>query len=252
MSQLPRVLLVEDDASLRRFVTMALEELALTLVTCSSVAEGLVALNQGSFDLIVTDLMMPGESGFDLLDHLQANPALRGAAKLVVLSAGLTAPVRQRLAAYALWRLIDKPVSVVALEACVTEALADRDLSASTTGAAANPPAANGKTLSAEQQAAVEAYFEGDMELFDAYNQACQEQFPNDLSNGEKSFQNADWKNLRMVAHSLKSVLQTLGHDSMSGEARALEAACVAGDAAAIPAHWPPLRDALSGLVNPA
>lgn len=59
----PRVLLVEDDPSLRRFVALALDELDIQLLRCASVAEAVEVLSQGPVRLVLTDLMMPGESG---------------------------------------------------------------------------------------------------------------------------------------------------------------------------------------------
>ncbi|MFO1193288.1 MAG: response regulator [Rhodoferax sp.] len=123
MTPHPRVLLVEDDAALRRFVAMALEDMPIELVVCAAVAPALEQLANGRFALILTDLMMPGESGFELLERLQREPRLRGDARVAVLSAGLTTVVREQLADLDIWRQLSKPVSVVTLVACVQDAL---------------------------------------------------------------------------------------------------------------------------------
>lgn len=57
---LPRVLLVEDDASIARFVELALEELPIELVTCTNVGDAMQALQARHTRLIITDLMLPG------------------------------------------------------------------------------------------------------------------------------------------------------------------------------------------------
>ncbi|TXC67071.1 response regulator [Piscinibacter aquaticus] len=60
----PRVLLVDDDPSIRRFVALALEDLDLELVEAGSVAQARERLAEGAgYALIVTDLMMPGRPG---------------------------------------------------------------------------------------------------------------------------------------------------------------------------------------------
>ena len=70
MNPRPRVLFVDDDASIRQLVELSLEELDIDLVICSSVAQARQALRQRPARLVITDLMMPVESGFDLLQEL--------------------------------------------------------------------------------------------------------------------------------------------------------------------------------------
>ena len=111
-----RVLLVEDDPSVARFVAMALEDLPIELVVCHRVSAALDALRVKPVHLVITDLMLPGESGLDLLQALQDQPALRHDAVLVVFSAGVNTEVRQKLDALHVWRVLSKPISVVALE----------------------------------------------------------------------------------------------------------------------------------------
>ena len=83
----PRVLLVDDDASIRRFVALALEELEVDLVEVPGVAPAREALAAGRFDLIITDLMMPGETrGLDLCLALKVEPML-AATRVIMLSA---------------------------------------------------------------------------------------------------------------------------------------------------------------------
>lgn len=65
-----RVLVVDDDAEFRRFVTIALEEAGFAWEEASSGDEGLAMLRDapgGHFDLVFLDVQMPGPSGWDLL-----------------------------------------------------------------------------------------------------------------------------------------------------------------------------------------
>ena len=73
--------------------------------------------------LLLTDLMMPGETGLDLLQHLADHPAQRGTARVAVFSAGLTAAMQARLDSFDVWRQLSKPISLTALEDCVREAV---------------------------------------------------------------------------------------------------------------------------------
>jgi CheY-like chemotaxis protein len=244
---LPRVLLVEDDPSLRRFVAMALEDMdTIELVQCDAVAPALALLAQGQFRLILTDLMMPGESGFDLIARLQRVPELRGPARVAVLSAGLTPAVREQLAGMDVWRLLSKPVSVSTLIACVTDALQGAE------GAElpAAHPAAQWRQ-GGDRAHAIREYFEGNQELFDAYRSACMGQFPQDLRAGDSASAAGDLPALRRVAHSLKSVLLTLGYPMVSSLARTLEDTSHAGLLQPAREQWAHLRGAMEEILQP-
>ena len=253
----PRVLFVDDDPSIRQLVELALEELDIELVICASAAEARQALRQAPVKLLITDLMMPLESGFDLLQQLQDDPGLRAGALQVVFSAGLmNADNRARLAHLDIWRELPKPISVLDLEKCVMDAMAQP-------GAAAAPATPPGGLESAADSAAPAASadsaalaiarnFGGDEVLYRAFLDVCVEQFPSDMADAEKSLAQRDATTLRRVAHNLKSVLFTLGRESASEKARALEVAAMAGDWDAAAACWPSVRQALGAMSAPS
>ncbi len=236
----PRVLLVDDDASIRRFVALALEELDVELVDVPGVAPAREAVRQGLFDLIITDLMMPGETGLDLLQHLADHPAQRGAARIAVFSAGLTAAMQQRLNTFDVWRQLSKPISLNALEDCVRDAVGAASCAAATS---ASPAAAAGEdSLSDDEQEAIERHFGGEQALFIAFRASCRAQFAADLRAGDAAVAGGDAPALRRLAHSLKSVLATLGRAGPGATARALEDAAAAADWAAAVPLWQQLR----------
>lgn len=246
-----RMLLVEDDPMLRRFVCMALEELPLQVLECDSVAAAVQILAAQPVQLILTDLMLPGASGIDLLLQLQATPALRGSAKVVVFSAGLTPQARQQLAPLQVWRMLEKPASITVLEQCVQEALADTadaaPIAAAPTTAPAEPPADRPDTA---RLAAIDQYFGGDAELFHLYRSTCVLQFAHDLAAGDLAADGHDLQALRRVAHSLKTVLLTIGLPALADQARALEHDSHAGLPQAAALGWPQLRAALAEFMQ--
>jgi len=235
----PRVLLVEDDASLQRFVALALDEMDIELLLCSDVDAALTVLAQQPVQLILTDLMMPGRSGFELIEALHSRPALRGEARLVVFSAGLTPPVRQRLEALQVWRLLSKPCSVTELNTCVSEGV-----SLDSSSATRSPAEPGGD--------AIAQHFGGNAALYQAFRASCLQQFAADLAAGDRACAQADAPALRRLAHSLKSVLLTLGHVEASAHARRLEDSAEQLDhASAWPAalgEWQELRAAIAQL----
>ncbi len=186
---LPRVLLVEDDTSIARFVQMALDELPIELVICTNVPDAMQALHTDSVRLIITDLMLPGESGIDLVQQLLNDPALGGKVPVAVFSAGLTPAVREQMMAMKVWRLLSKPASVLDLEACVRDALhlntdhpdhPARTPTTATVTVTADSISAN--SAETDEAQAIATHFAGDAFLFKAYRDSCLHQFHADVN----------------------------------------------------------------------
>jgi len=67
-----RVLLVDDDEAVRSAALAMLEDAGQTVVTASSVQEAIDILKGQSFDAVVTDYVMPGMNGGDLIAWLRS------------------------------------------------------------------------------------------------------------------------------------------------------------------------------------
>lgn len=65
------LLVVDDDARLRDLLSKYLQEHGFVLSVARDVQGALDLLKEISFDLIVLDVMMPGQSGFDLCEKLR-------------------------------------------------------------------------------------------------------------------------------------------------------------------------------------
>jgi len=68
-----RVLVVDDDASLRRVTEVQLQQGGYHVLTAACGREALELLQKGPVELVVTDLKMPGMSGLDLLKRIRAD-----------------------------------------------------------------------------------------------------------------------------------------------------------------------------------
>jgi len=66
-----RVLLVDDNASILRLLSEVCRADDCVTVTASTAEQALGLLGDDQFDLIVSDIKMPGLSGFDLLDAVK-------------------------------------------------------------------------------------------------------------------------------------------------------------------------------------
>jgi len=65
--QKTKILVVEDEDSMREVLTMLLENEGYMVQAASSGTEGLSRLDEDIYDLVITDIKMPGASGFDIL-----------------------------------------------------------------------------------------------------------------------------------------------------------------------------------------
>jgi len=79
-----RILLVEDDETFRSFVQVILEDEEYEVRVACNGSEGRQMLAKESYDLVITDLKMPGKSGLELFRETRQDP---GAAPFVFLTA---------------------------------------------------------------------------------------------------------------------------------------------------------------------
>ena len=74
---MPRILLAEDDDSLRGFLTRALERAGYEVTPCADGEEAVAVLDQ-TWDLLLTDIVMPGMDGIEVARIAAARqPGLR-------------------------------------------------------------------------------------------------------------------------------------------------------------------------------
>ena|SRR2546425_1776175 len=113
----PRVLVVEDDPPIRQFLRDCLEiVMDCRVTTATDGSEALACLHASAFDLVLSDLHMPGITGLELIARLRIlNPNVPA----VLITGSLDQPARTPGAL-----LLVKPVTVDTLCATVRTALA--------------------------------------------------------------------------------------------------------------------------------
>lgn len=67
-----RVLLIEDDPEVNRVVTRGLEVEGFSVNPTSNGTDGLWQASEGTFDVIVLDLLLPGMNGYQVCESLRA------------------------------------------------------------------------------------------------------------------------------------------------------------------------------------
>lgn len=73
-----QVLLVDDDGDTRDFISFLLEQNGAIITAIASASTALQILDQAKFDLLISDIGMPGMDGYELIQHIRDRPAERG------------------------------------------------------------------------------------------------------------------------------------------------------------------------------
>jgi two-component system, NtrC family, sensor kinase len=122
-----RVLVVDDEEPVANLLARLLRELGHQPVVVNSGIEALERLAQEQFDLILSDVKMPGMSGFELHQTIKrTNPEL--AARLVFVTGDLLSAATQARIAQSGNPYIAKPFAIERLETLVRALLAQRPI----------------------------------------------------------------------------------------------------------------------------
>ncbi len=115
-----KVLVVDDQREALEMVKRVLEERRAMVFTAASSGEGFALLEQRRPDVLISDIGMPGEDGYELLRRVRALPIERGGATpAVALTALAGTEDRQRAMACGYQAHVPKPVDVTQLIATV-------------------------------------------------------------------------------------------------------------------------------------
>lgn len=118
------VLVVEDEPNIAEAVRFILARDGWRVSTHDGAGDVLAALRSARPDLLVLDVMLPGQSGYDILAALRADPATAGLPVLMLTARGQE---RDRVAAERAGadRFMAKPFDNAALRAAVRELVAE-------------------------------------------------------------------------------------------------------------------------------
>ncbi len=115
-----RVLAVDDEPDARHLVKRILEQCDAVVTTAESVADALAAMAANRFDVIVSDVGMPDQDGFDLIRQVRALPAdAGGRTPAVALTALARVEDRRRVLLAGFQIHVPKPVDPAELLAVV-------------------------------------------------------------------------------------------------------------------------------------
>ena len=75
-SETPRILLVDDEQSVQTLLTYPLRKEGYDVIAASTGREALARFQEGQFDLVVLDVMLPELDGFDVCKQLRAKSSV--------------------------------------------------------------------------------------------------------------------------------------------------------------------------------
>jgi len=115
------VLIVDDEERLSRFVSMCLSRVGYQTTTCRSVDEARDLLPAENWSLVMTDLVMPNETGFDLMEWIDEHcPQV----PVIVLTAHSTPAIVKQVAQAHAAAILKKPFSLEDLYKTVSSTMA--------------------------------------------------------------------------------------------------------------------------------
>ena len=120
-----KVLVVDDELSMREFLTILLEREGYESASAASADQALKLLNDDLFDLIISDVQMPGLNGIDLLARVKAMAPDTAVLMMTAFSAAEQAVEAMKLGAY---DYIAKPFKIEEIKLLIRNALEKSNL----------------------------------------------------------------------------------------------------------------------------
>ncbi|MCH6563188.1 MAG: sigma-54-dependent Fis family transcriptional regulator, partial [Myxococcales bacterium] len=120
------ILVVDDERSMQEFLEILLQREGHNVVCCGSAREALVALEHDDFDLLISDIRMPGISGLELLDRVRELSA--GTLVILITAHGSTESAVEAMK-HGAYDYLTKPCSVDEIRLVVEKALEKQNLS---------------------------------------------------------------------------------------------------------------------------
>ncbi len=121
----PTVLIADDDLEILTMVRTLLRRRDVRLLEASDGDEAMRLIQENKPDLVVLDVMMPGQSGWEICKAIRETEDLKSTGVIMLTGIGehlneMTSPL------YGADRHLDKPFELAALEGAVSEVLSAR------------------------------------------------------------------------------------------------------------------------------
>jgi len=112
-----RILVVDDDADARSLMNRVLTGGGATVATAADVPQALAAIAQAKPDLLISDIGMPGQDGYDLIGRVRAQGLTARDLPAIALTAFARSEDRRRALLAGFQVHVSKPVEPAELTA---------------------------------------------------------------------------------------------------------------------------------------
>ncbi|SRR6056297_1435743 len=130
MTENRRALLIDDDTTALELIKDLLEPKGIQVHLADSVDRGIEKLSRHSYQVVVSDLKMPGKSGMDMLDYCRAHYS---EIPVVILTGHATVPSAVEALKKGAFDYISKPIQIEELEMVIHKAISHEKLKAQNT-----------------------------------------------------------------------------------------------------------------------
>ena len=121
-----RVLVVEDESAMREFLSTVIRHAGAEVIQAAAASEAMHELEKSEFDLIVSDIAMPGEDGCAMMERIRRLPGRRVASlPSIAITAYGRSWEREKILASGFDAVLQKPVEASRLLACVASVMED-------------------------------------------------------------------------------------------------------------------------------
>ncbi|MEI6306605.1 MAG: response regulator, partial [Deltaproteobacteria bacterium] len=120
-----KILIVDDELSMREFLSILLEREGYRVTAAANADAALAQLDLNLFDLVISDVKMPGLNGIELLRRIKTNAPDTSVLMITAFSEAEQAVEAMKLGAY---DYIAKPFKIEEVKQLVKNAIEKRDL----------------------------------------------------------------------------------------------------------------------------
>jgi DNA-binding NtrC family response regulator len=117
------ILIIEDMAGVRHAISSMLKRAGHAVVVTENGEQGIAELRKRKFDLVVTDMLMPGTDGMEVLTHLSTMPNHPPVIAISGGGAGISAETALKAAKLNANAFLQKPFEKAELLAAVDQVL---------------------------------------------------------------------------------------------------------------------------------
>lgn len=119
-----KMLLIDDDEWIRDSLSLFLESQGCSLLALETAEEGLMALEEQFYDVIISDYRLPGMNGLDFLKQANGNNLEKKPIKILITAYG-NEQIRSEVDKLGIHDFIAKPFSTQTIEASLSKLIKD-------------------------------------------------------------------------------------------------------------------------------